>query len=494
MRGRAIVKVAYLSSEVAPFAKTGGLADIAGALPQSLRKFGVEIVVLMPLYGIIKENKYPLTKTDIQFEVRIGDKLKSGSVYKGFLPDTQVPIYFLDNEQYYGRKGLYNYPGTTKDFEDNSERFIFFAQGVLEVIEKLKVYPDVVHCNDWQTGLVPVYLKTNYARKECFKNTKTIITIHNLAYQGLFWYLDMNLTGLDWSLFNWKQLEFYGKLSFLKGGVVFSDLITTVSKTYAEEIQTPEYGVGLDGVLKERSKYLYGIINGIDYTIWNPETDKFIIANYGIKNLNGKHLCKKALQRKYKLPERDVPIIGMITRLTDQKGLDLVVDKFRDLMKADLQFVLLGTGDQRYHEFFQNYAKTYPTKVAVKLTFDERSAHEIEAGSDMFLMPSRFEPCGLNQLYSLKYGTVPIVRSTGGLADTIVDVRSEPISNGRANGFSFKEYNSDLLLATIIRAMDFFKNKAQWTNLMKNGMAQDWSWERSAREYAALYKKIVKEE
>ena len=486
------MRVVYLSSEVVPFAKTGGLADIAGAIPKSLQKLGVEITVIMPLYGIIKENKYPLVKTDIQFEVRIGDKLKSGYVYKGFMPDSKVPVYFLDNEQYYGRNGLYNYPETTKDFEDNSERFIFLSQGALEVINKLNIYPDIVHCNDWQTGLVPVYLKTIYARKECFKNTKTILTIHNIAYQGLFWHWDMKLTGLDWGLFNLKQLEFYGKLNFLKGGVVFSDLINTVSKTYAKEIQTPEYGEGLDGVLRDRSKDLYGIINGMDYSIWNPETDKFIIANYGVKNLSGKQLCKKALQNKFRLPERNIPVVGMITRLTDQKGLDLVVDKFQDLMKADLQFVLLGTGEQKYQELFQTYANKYPAKVAVKLNFDECSAHEIEAGSDMFLMPSRFEPCGLNQLYSLKYGTVPIVRSTGGLADTITDVRSYPITNGKANGFLFKEYNSDLLLATIIRALDLFKNKTKWTKLMISGMSQDWSWDISAREYIALYKKIVK--
>jgi starch synthase len=486
------MKVVYLSSEVVPFAKTGGLADIAGAIPKSIHELGVEIVVLMPLYGIIKESQCPLTRTNTQFDVKIGDKLKSGCVYKGFLPDTQVPIYFLDNEQYYGRKGLYNYPGTTKDFEDNSERFIFFAQGALEVIEKLKLYPDIVHCNDWQTGLVPVYIKTKYAGTECFKNTKTVMTIHNIAYQGVFWHWDMNLTGLDWGLFNWKQLEFYGKLNFLKGGIVFGDLITTVSKTYAKEIQTPEYGVGLDGVLLERADDLYGIINGIDYSIWNPETDKYIIANYGINTLNGKQICKRALQRKYNLPQRNVPIIGMITRLTDQKGLDLITNKFQDLIKTDFQFVLLGTGEQRYHELFQAYAKTFPQKVAVKLTFDEQSAHEIEAGSDMFLMPSRFEPCGLNQLYSLKYGTIPIVRNTGGLADTITDVRSCPASNGKANGFSFTEYNSDFLLATIIRAMGLFKNKAQWTNLMKNGMTQDWSWERSAKEYIELYKMLVK--
>ncbi len=484
------MRVVYLSSEVIPFAKTGGLADVSGAIPKCLQKLGVEVAVFMPFYGIIKESKYPLTKTDIQFTVKIGDKIKPGYVYKGFLPNSEVPIYFIDNYQYYGRKGLYNYPSTIRDYEDNSERFIFFSQGSLEVIEKLKIYPDVVHCNDWQTGLVPVYLKTSYARKACFKNTKTVLTIHNLAYQGLFWHWDMKLTGLDWRFFNSKQLEFYGKLNFLKGGIVFSDLITTVSKTYAKEIQTPEYGVGLDGVLRERAGDLYGIVNGIDYEIWNPETDKFIAANYGIKDLTGKQLCKKNLQKKYRLPEEDVPVFGMITRLTDQKGLDLIVDMFRDFMKLNLQFILLGTGEQRYHELFRSYTKIFPTKVAVKLAFDECSAHEIEAGLDMFLMPSRFEPCGLNQLYSLKYGTVPIVRNTGGLADTITDVRLEPIVNGKANGFSFKEYKSDILLAAIIRAIDYFKNRAVWTEIMKNGMAHDWSLERSAKEYIALYKKV----
>ena len=488
------MNVVYLSSEVAPFAKTGGLADMALTIPKNLQKLGVEIIVLMPFYRKVKESAYSLVKTNIQFKVKIGDKIKTGYVYKGFLPDTQVAVYFLDNEQYYGREGFYTYPGTAKDFEDNSERFIFFALGALEVVEKLKIHPDIVHCNDWQTGLVPVYLKTKYAERAFLKKTKSIITIHNLAYQGLFWHWDMNLTGLNWGLFNSKQLEFYGKLSFLKGGIVFSDLITTVSKTYAGEIQTPEYGVGLDGVLRERAKNLYGIINGVDYSMWNPETDKFIIANYGLKKLQGKQLCKRALQKKYKLPERDCPLIGMITRLTDQKGLDLVVDKFQELMKMHLQFVLLGTGDPWYHEVFYNYSKMYSNKVAVQLSFDERSSHEIEAGADMFLMPSRYEPCGLNQLYSLRYGTVPIVRGTGGLTDTITDARLEPVSEGKANGFIFKEYNSDLLFATIVRAVDLFKNKTQWTNLMKNGMSQDWSLEKSAREYLALYKKIVRGE
>lgn len=485
------MKVIYVSSEVVPFAKTGGLAEIAGTIPKNLKKLGVDIIIVMPLYKVIKENNFHLIKTDIQVETRIGDKIQIGYVYKGFLPKTNVPIYFLECEKYYNREGLYNYPGSTENYEDNCERFVFFSRSVLEIVEKLNIHPDIVHCNDWQAGLTPVFLKTIYAGKKCFKNTKVIMTIHNLAYQGLFWHWDMKLTGLDWSLFNWKQLEFYGKINFLKGGIVFSDIITTVSKTYAQEIQTPEFGAGLDGVLRERSKDLYGIINGIDYNIWNPETDGYIAANYGVKNLSGKRLCKKALQKKYKLSEKESPIIGMITRLTDQKGLDLVVNKFQDLMEANLQFILLGTGDQRYQELFQDYAKKYQNKVAVNFSFDEQSAHEIEAGADIFLMPSRFEPCGLNQLYSLKYGTVPVVRNTGGLADTIKDVSTESVYNGKVNGFSFKEYSSEPLLNTITKAICLFKDKTQWLKLMKNGMEQDWSWERSAKEYFCLYEKII---
>ncbi len=486
------MKVVYLSPEVAPFSKTGGLADVSGALPHSLKKLDVEVIVITPLYGNVKAGNHPLEKTDIQFEVRIGDKTTAGGVYKGFLPDGKVPVYFLESERYFDRMGLYNYPGTTNDFPDNNERFIFFAKGALEIIERLKIHPDVVHCNDWQTGLVPVYLKTVYAGKECFRNTKSLQTLHNLEYQGCCSKFSMDLAGLDWKLFNLKQLEFYDQLNFLKGGIVFSDAISTVSKTYAEEIQTAECGGGLQGVLKGRSKDLYGIVNGVDCAVWNPETDKYIFANYGITKLAGKQLCKKSLQRKYKLPERDVPVIGMVTRLAQQKGLDLVVAKFHDFMKLDIQFVLLGSGDPKYHEIFQGFAEVFPEKVAVKLTFDEPSAHEIEAGADIFLMPSHYEPCGLNQLYSIRYGTVPVVRSTGGLADTIVDVRSEPVDGGRVNGFLFHEYSADLLFATLVRAIDLFRKKDPWQRLMKNGMAQDWSWERSANEYITLYHKITK--
>ncbi|MCF6148121.1 MAG: glycogen synthase GlgA [Candidatus Kuenenia sp.] len=486
------MNVVYLSSEVLPFAKSGGLADISSVIPKNLNKLGVNIIVIMPFYTIVKECNCPIEKTDITYRVIIGDEVKTCCVYRSFLPGTDVPVYLLHNEQYFGRNGLYNYPGTMRNYEDNCERFVFFSKTAIELIPRLKLHPDIIHCNDWQTGLVPVYLKTLYKNNEYLKKTRMVMTIHNLAYQGLFSPDCMKYAGLDWNLFHWNYLEFYGMLNFLKAGIVFSDIITTVSETYAEEIQTPEYGEGLDGVLRTRAKDIYGILNGIDYSLWNPENDAFIAANYTEENLTGKQVCKKALQRKLELPEKDVSVIAMITRLTDQKGLDLVMKIFKNLLKFDIQFVLLGTGEIVYQDFFKHYAKIVPEKVSSNISFNEPLAHQIEAGADIFLMPSRYEPCGLNQLYSLKYGTVPIVRHTGGLADTIFDIRHEKIHKEKANGFSFKEYNADLLYATIIRAFDFYKNRSEWTKLMRNGMKQNWPWEKSAKKYISLYESITK--
>lgn len=486
------MNVVYLSSEVLPFAKSGGLADISSVIPKNLNNLGINIIVLMPFYNVVKECNCPIEKMDITFTVNIGGEVKTCTVYRSYLPGTDIPVYLLHNEQYFGRNGLYNYPGTMRNYEDNCERFVFFARSALELILHLKLYTDIIHCNDWQTGLVPVYLKTLYKNTEYFKKTRTVMTIHNLAYQGLFWHDCMKYTGLDWGLFHWNYLEFYGMLSFLKAGIVFSDIITTVSETYAAEIQTQEYGERLDGVLRTRAKDIYGILNGIDYSIWNPENDTFIAANYTRENLAGKQVCKKALQRKLELSEKDAPIIAMITRLTDQKGLDLVMDIFKKLLTLDIQFILLGTGEPNYQNFFKHYAQIYPAKVSANILFNEPMAHEIEAGSDIFLMPSRYEPCGLNQLYSIKYGTVPIVRHTGGLADTIFDVRYEKLYKEKANGFSFKEYNADLLYATIIRALNFYKNSSEWIKLMRNGMKQNWPWEKSAEKYISLYETILR--
>lgn len=484
--------IIQISPEVYPYAKTGGLADVVGSLPEHLESLGNKIVIFMPLFKKVKENVNNLVNTGISVNIPIGDSVRKGNIWKTapHLQTAKTEVYFIQRDEYFHRDTLY---GTEHgDFADNAERFIFFSRAVLEAVKQLNLKPDIVHCHDWQSSLVPVYLKTIYKNEPCFASAKTVLTIHNLAYQGLFWHWDMKLTGLDWSLFNWRQLEFWGKLNFLKGGIVFSDAITTVSPTYAKEIQTQEYGCGIEGVLQTNTGKLSGIINGIDYSQWNPELDTLIPAKFSAKNIKGKSACKKHLQQKCELPVKDVPVIGMITRLADQKGLDLVVSIFEELMKQELQFVVLGTGEEKYHRMFRDISQKYRDKVAVFIMFNNQLAHEIEAGSDMFLMPSRYEPCGLNQIYSLKYGTVPIVRSTGGLADTITNAVPETLKNGAANGFAFKNYSAQELLQTILKALDTYKNKTTWAKIRKNGMTQDWSWKRSAREYTDLYKKLRK--
>lgn len=411
----------------------------------------------------------------------MGNKTSPGQVYSATLPDTRISVYFIENKDYYDRAGLYQDPAVGKDYQDNCERFSFFSKAVLETAQALGIKPDVIHCNDWQSALVPAYLKTLHKDNNYFRGTVTLFTIHNLAYQGLFPKENMPMTGLDWSYFNWKQLEYYGNINLLKAGIVFSDIITTVSRKYAEEIQTAEFGAGLDGVLRERAGDLYGVPNGTDYSVWNPEKDKLIPANYGLKNLKGKKVCKQHLQKKLKLPESDAPIIGMIGRVASQKGLDLVMECWDELMKEDVEFVLLGTGEPNIEQALKSTAARYPGKASINIGFDNQLSHEIEAGSDMFLMPSKFEPCGLNQLYSLKYGTVPIVRRTGGLADTI----------DASVGFSFQSYSSKEMLETIKKALKLYRDQSKWLELMKNGMLQDWSWEKSAREYLALYRKAL---
>ncbi|NOZ23452.1 MAG: glycogen synthase GlgA [Planctomycetes bacterium] len=477
------------SSEVAPFAKTGGLADVVGSLPKPLHKLGHDVAVIMPLYRTVRQNCKKLTPTKARIEILVGREAVSAAIMKSTIPGSRAPIYFVDCPQYYDRDELYGPKG--KDYPDNAARFIFFSRAVLETIKALEMDVDVIHCNDWQTGLIPVYLKTLYKPDPALSKTGTVFTIHNLAYQGLFWHWDMKLTGLSWSLFNWGELEFFGKLNLMKGGLVFADVLNTVSKTYAKEIQTTdEFGKGLEGILCLRSHDLYGIVNGVDYDVWNPAKDPLIPANYSPGKLAGKGACKKALQKNNGLPTADVPLIGMIGRLDPQKGWDLVEDIIDDLMKRDLQLVILGTGMERYHKLLEHIAKAYPDKAGVNLTFDNRLAHEIEAGADMFLMPSRYEPCGLNQLYSLKYGTVPIVRRTGGLADTIVDCTPASLDAQEANGFSFGEYSTGALLDAIDRALAAYADRKVWAKVRKIGMKQDWSWKRSAKEYEALYGKV----
>jgi starch synthase len=484
------MNVMIVSPEAVPFAKTGGLADVAGALPKYLSKLGVNVSLVMPLYQNVAQSGEKLLKLPPAVKVPIGDKVFEGSIWQSFLPGTKVPVYFIDQKEFYNRPELYGVKG--KDYTDNCQRFIFFCRATLELIKTLGLKVEILHANDWQTGLIPVYIKTLYANDPAVGGITTLFTVHNLAYQGLFWHWDMPLTGLPWELFNWTELEFYGKLSFLKGGLTFADALSTVSKQYAKEIQTEEYGCGLEGVLTQRRDSLFGVVNGVDYNVWNPEVDELIPAKYSASDLSAKARCKAHLQAEQKLPVRpDVPLIGCISRLVDQKGFDILVEVMDEMLGFDLEFVLLGTGEPKYHKIFPDLAKKYPSRLAVNITFDNLLAHLIEAGSDMFLMPSAFEPCGLNQIYSLKYGSVPIVRETGGLKDTIVNVTDETLENGTATGFSFRVYKSAALLETVKRALGFYTRKSGWNRLVQSCMSQDWSWERAAREYIDVYTRAI---
>jgi starch synthase len=490
------INILFVVSEAVPFAKTGGLADVGGALPQVVRELGHEIRIMMPKYGSFSERKHKVHDVirlkDIN--IPIGEKEINASVKSAFITNSKVKVqvYFLANDQYFLRDGLYVNPHTKKDYHDNDERFIFFCRGTLETLKKLGWKPDIIHCNDWPSGLIPAYLKTIYKDDPFFQNTRSIFTIHNLAYQGLFPKESFYKTGLPEKIFQPEGVEFYGQLSFLKAGIFYADIVNTVSEKYAQEIRTDEeMGCGLKKLLDKRKKDLYGIVNGIDYSIWNPEIDPLIPFKYSIKDLTGKIENKKALLSKFNLEfKEDIPVVGIISRLADQKGFDLIGNIIKDLMKLDVQIVVLGTGEKKYHDLFEKIHEKYPNKFGVFLGFNESLAHLIEAGSDMFLMPSRYEPCGLNQLYSLKYGTIPIVRATGGLEDTIKDIN---INDGTGTGFKFKKYDGAELFKVIKKAIKVHSDKKIWRKIMKSGMAQDFSWINSAKKYITLYKKLIKE-
>ncbi len=483
------MNVILVGSEVFPFAKTGGLADVIGALPRALEQQGHGAAVFLPAYKATKQQRpYPVP-TGLNVRVALGPRMVEGSILASHLPGSTVPVYLIDQPEFFDRDGIYGQGGA--DYSDNCARFIFFARAVLEAIRLLDLRPDVLHCNDWQTGLIPVYLEEQYrARARRLATVGTVMTIHNLAFQGSFWHWDMPLTGLDWPLFHWQKLECYGRLNFLKAGLVYADLINTVSPTYAAEIQTPEYGRGLDGLLRTRSKDLSGIVNGIDPAVWDPAIDPHLAGrNYDRQNLvAGKAASKAYLQRRCDLPVRaDVPVFAQIGRLDSQKGWDLLVDVADGLLSGDAQMVVLGEGNPYFHDRLGHLAAKHPGKLRTFLEFSTPLAHQIEAGADLFLMPSLYEPCGLNQLYSLAYGTVPIVRATGGLADTVVDATPEALASGQATGFSFRDPTPGALWGAIERALALWADKPAWRRLMANGMAADWSWDRSARSYVALY-------
>ncbi len=475
------MRVLFAASEVAPFAKTGGLADVAGALPRALARLGTDVRVVMPKYRSIDAVRYGLRDTGLVLEVPVSSRTERARVLEGRLDGGNggpaVPVYFLEAARYYDRDGLYGVAG--KDYEDNAERFVFFSRAVVELARQGPFAPDLFHGHDWQTGLVPVYVKRLYAGDPRVGGAATVFTIHNLGYQGLFWHYDMHLTGLGWELFTPEGLEFWGKLSFLKAGLVFADLLTTVSPTYAKEIQTPETGHGLDGVLRARADRLVGILNGIDVDEWKPATDPHIARTYTARALGGKNACKADLQQTFGLPVKPkVPLLGVISRLADQKGFDLLAPILPSLVERGVQFVLLGTGDPAYEDLFRAMARRWPEQIGVRIAYDSVLAHKIEAGADMFLMPSRYEPCGLNQMMSFRYGTVPIVRATGGLDDTVGE---------GGNGFKFREYDTAAFLGAIDRALARYQDTKAWQAFVRRGMAADFSWDASARRYLEVY-------
>ena len=476
--------IAMASPEIAPFAKTGGLSDVLGSLPGALERLGLRVSLIMPAYRAVLRGGFPLEDTGVRFTVPVSNRREEGVILKA-KTGSAIPVYLIRADRYFDRDYLYGTPDG--DYPDNAERFIFFARAILEALKLAP--PQILHAHDWQSALAVAFLKAQPHLYPELSSVKTVFTIHNLGYQGLFWHWDWHLLNLDWGFFTPRYLEFYRKINFLKGGLVFADAITTVSPTYAEEIKTAEQGFGLEGVFRERAASLVGILNGADYGVWNPETDSFIAKTYSAQNLAGKKVCKADLQRSLGLPENpSVPIIGMVSRLAAQKGFDLLEKALGKLLSRNLQFVLLGTGERWYQEFFSGAPVRYPGKAGVQIAFEESMAHKVIAGSDMFLMPSRYEPGGLTQLYSLRYGTLPVVRTTGGLRDTVEEFDPK---TGRGNGFVFGAYEVLDLLGAVERALALFCRKEEWTTLMKNAMAADFSWERSARAYLDLYQKLV---
>ena len=472
-----------ISSEITPFAKTGGLADVVETLSSALTGLGNEVFLIMPAYRRVLAGNASLRETAIKFSVPIAQRYETASVLTTRIGQYSS-VYFVRSDKYFDREFLY---GTAQaDYPDNLERYTFFCRSALEILRRMPVA--IIHCHDWQAALTAVFLKVQSGHYGELASAKTVFTIHNLAFQGIFWRPDWPILGLPEHLYTPQYLEFYSNFNLLKGALVFADKITTVSPTYASEIMTPEQGYGLDGVLRERKGDVAGILNGVDYNHWNPAVDPWIVEQYTEQDLTGKKRCKEALQRSLKLPVNErVPVIGMISRLTTQKGFDLVETIFDRLMERELQLVLLGSGEQHYQEFFNLAANRFSKQVAVRIGFDETLAHQIEAGADIFLMPSHYEPCGLNQMFSLKYGTIPIVRSVGGLRDTVVDYSPEKAAG---TGFVFSAYEGDALLSAIDRALRTFSDKPAWSALEQRAMGMDFSWSRSAQQYSNLYREL----
>ncbi|MGI6267478.1 MAG: glycogen synthase GlgA [Candidatus Metalachnospira sp.] len=472
------LKILIVSSEAAPFVKSGGLGDVVGSLPKALRKLGADVRVVIPKFRKIKNENYIDVEYLGGFDVKLGWRTqKAGVLFK----NGEVPTYFIENDFYFGRDELYGY-------DDDNERFAFFSKAVLDMLPFADFVPDIIHCNDWQTGPVPMLLRETYKKITYLKDIKTIYTIHNLQYQGNFDPSSMEMLDLPWYLYDNGTVEFYGRMSYMKAGLVYADIISTVSETYADEIQTEEYGYGFDGIIRAGKDRLRGIINGIDYETNNPETDKRIDVNYSADNAEAKKENKRLLQERLGLEQRDVPMICMISRLADQKGLDILANAMERLMQNDIQFVILGTGEKRYEDMFRYYENRWKGRFCSCIMFDDTLAQKIYASGDMFLMPSRFEPCGLGQMFSLRYGTVPVVRKTGGLADSVEQFNGE---NGTGNGFLFETYDAEGILWAVGEALKIYADTDKWNTLVKNCMNTKLSWNDSAEKYMELYKEML---
>lgn len=475
------MNILIVASEAHPFIKTGGLGDVIGALPVALNDLGADVRVVIPNYRDIKKEIKENLKYIDNFTVNVGWR----NQYCGILEYEHegVKFYLLDNEYYFNRGGLYGY-------YDDGEKFAFFDRAVLEFAKHIDWVPDILHCNDWQTGMVPVLLKLEYSKEEKFKNMKTMFSIHNLFFKGMFDPKVLpELFGYDYESFNNGSLEHYGAVSFLKGGINYADKVTTVSKSYAEEIKTPEYGEQLEGLLRYRSSALEGIVNGIDYKEYNPEEDKYIYSTYSVNDLENKKINKEELQKELGLTvNKDVPMIGLVSRLTHQKGCDLIINILEELLKEDIQVVVLGTGDYMYEESFKSFQGRHPNKISANIKFSNELAHKIYASSDMFLMPSLFEPCGLGQLIALRYGSIPIVRETGGLKDTVTPYNEY---DETGNGFGFKNYRFEELFNITKYALKIYRNKDKWNNIVRQAMSSDNSWEKSAKEYIEIYNQLI---
>jgi len=485
------MRIVFAASECVPYAKTGGLADILGALPAAVARLGHEVTIYLPLYRQAQKflqrgfmaRKVAIQSLTIPFE----NYNRFVTVYDGGKHDS-VQAYFIDCPELFDRESLY---GTGNgEYADNAERYGLYCRAVIESVKQLGV-PDVFHVHDWQAGMLPVMLRTIYYFDPLLKHVPVLLTIHNAGYQGLFPASTIPHLLLPWDTYTFDKLEFYNQVNFLKGGIVYSDAITTVSHRYAEEIQTPEFGFGLDAVLRKRAADLHGILDGIDYKHWDPATDPKIAAHYSPERLDGKVACRRDLLHAFNLDhtKAETPVLGIVSRAATQKGFDFLASIADRLAAEDLYLVVLAQGEPYYEALFRSIAERYPGKIAVKIAYDETLAHKIEAGADIFLMPSRYEPCGLNQIYSLKYGTVPVVRATGGLDDTIQDYDE---ATGQGTGFKFAGLEAEDFWLAIARALKLFRDKPAWKRLMHNGMAKNFSWDAPAAQYAALYEETIR--